>query len=108
MTVETTHQNGVRTYRGRKLDELIPQIRADLGPDAIIVREREGMMGGVNGFFARRCVEVDVKPGGPRIDVYDEDPVDEVALEPSAAELPALAEPLDMPAPVAAEPTSDL
>jgi flagellar biosynthesis GTPase FlhF len=68
------HQNGVRTYRGRKLEELIPQIRAELGPDAIIVREREGMMGGVNGFFAKRCVEVDVKPSGPMIDVYDDEP----------------------------------
>ena len=77
MTVETTHQNGVRTYRGRKLEEMIPQIRADLGDDAIIVREREGMMGGVNGFFARRCVEVDVKPGGPKIDVYDDVDEDE-------------------------------
>ena len=27
---------GVRTYRGRKLEDLIPQIREELGPDAII------------------------------------------------------------------------
>ena len=35
--------NGVRTYRGRKLDDLIPQIRDELGPDAIILRQREGL-----------------------------------------------------------------
>ena len=68
--------NGVRTYRGRKLEDLIPQIRAELGPDAIILRQREGLMGGVGGFFAQKCVEVDAQaapPHVPQIDIYDED-----------------------------------
>jgi flagellar biosynthesis GTPase FlhF len=67
--------NGVRTYRGRKLEDLIPQIRAELGPDAIILRQREGLMGGVGGFFAQKCVEVDAQAGPhtPQIDIYDED-----------------------------------
>ena len=43
--------DGVRTYRGRTIEELIPRIRAELGPDAIILREREGLMGGIGGFF---------------------------------------------------------
>jgi len=64
--------NGVRTYRGRKLEDLIPQIRAELGPDAIILRQREGLMGGVGGFFAQKCVEVDAQ-AAPRIDIYDDD-----------------------------------
>ena len=61
---------GVRTYRGRKLEELIPQIRAELGPDAIILRQREGLMGGVGGFFAQKCVEVDAQaaPAGSKSD----------------------------------------
>ena len=63
---------GVRTYRGRKLEDLIPQIRAELGPDAIILRQREGLMGGVGGFFAQKCVEVDAQ-AAPRVDVYDDD-----------------------------------
>ena len=63
---------GVRTYRGRSLTELIPQIRAELGDDAIILREREGLIGGVSGFFAKRCVEVDARRAA-RIDVYDDD-----------------------------------
>ena len=57
---------GVRTYRGRKLEDLIPQIRAELGPDAIILRQREGLMGGVGGFFAQKCVEVDAQAGAGR------------------------------------------
>jgi flagellar biosynthesis protein FlhF len=64
--------NGVRTYRGRTLEDLIPQIRAELGPDAIILRQREGLMGGVGGFFAQKCVEVDAQ-AAPRVDIYDDD-----------------------------------
>jgi len=116
--------NGVRTYRGRKLEDLIPQIRADLGPDAIILRQREGLMGGVGGFFAQKCVEVDAqaapRPEAPRVDIYDEDePVngweltDEEAnsfrtdpIAPLPADFPALppAEEPVAPPPVAADP----
>jgi flagellar biosynthesis protein FlhF len=48
-----------KTYRGKTLDEVLPQIRAELGEDAIILRRREGIVGGIGGFFGRRCVEVD-------------------------------------------------
>ena len=64
----------VTTFRGRTLEELLPQIREQLGPDAIVVRQRDGLMGGIGGFFQQRFVEVDAKHGGPRIDVYDEEP----------------------------------
>jgi hypothetical protein len=66
----------VRTFRGRTLEELLPQIREQLGPGAIVVRQRDGLMGGVGGFFQQRFVEVDAKsgPARPRIDVYDELP----------------------------------
>ena len=108
---------GVRTYRGRKLEDLIPQIRAELGPDAIILRQREGLMGGVGGFFAQKCVEVDAQaaPGGrgshpPSVDIYDEDepvngwelPEDEVYSLPA---LPPAEEPVTPP-PVAADPVA--
>jgi flagellar biosynthesis GTPase FlhF len=66
---------GVRTYRGRTLEEILPQIRAELGADAIILREREGLVGGVGGFFAQRFIEVDARRGeGQSIDVYDDEP----------------------------------
>jgi flagellar biosynthesis GTPase FlhF len=48
-----------KTYRGKTLDEVLPQIREELGEDAIIMRRREGIVGGFGGFFGRRCVEVD-------------------------------------------------
>src|ERR1700748_1694864 len=72
---------GVRTYRGRKLEDLIPQIREELGPDAIILRQREGLTGGVGGFFAQKCVEVDAQAAQPRVDIYDEHNVDQSLLD---------------------------
>jgi flagellar biosynthesis GTPase FlhF len=59
-------------YRGRSVDELIPKIQHELGPDAIIVRRREGLTGGFLGFFQRPFVEIEAMAGAPRIDVYDE------------------------------------
>src|SRR5437763_16230700 len=75
---------GVRTYRGRKLEDLIPQIREELGPDAIILRQREGLTGGVGGFFAQKCVEVDAQAANPsQVDFYDEDPDAEFEIPPA-------------------------
>ncbi|QEC46865.1 hypothetical protein FSW04_04180 [Baekduia soli] len=52
------------TYRGRSLEELVPRIRSELGDDAVIVARRETSSGGVGGFFARREIEIEVRPGG--------------------------------------------
>src|ERR1700754_3440830 len=48
----------VKTFRGRSLEELLPQIRAELAPDAIGLRRREGTAGG---FFKRPYVEVEAR-----------------------------------------------
>jgi hypothetical protein len=77
-----------RVFRGRSVDELIPRIQRDLGPDAIILRRREGLTGGVLGFFQHQWVEIEAITGGPRLDVYDEP---ESATPPIP---PAIAEPL--------------
>jgi flagellar biosynthesis GTPase FlhF len=76
--------NEIKTFRGRSLEEVLPQIKADLGPDAEIVRQREGLTGGVGGFFQRACIEVEARPGDepdatPRFDAYDDT---EPAFEP--------------------------
>src|SRR3954470_1730172 len=77
-----------KTFRGSSLEEVLPKIKADLGPDAEIVRQREGLTGGVGGFFQRACIEVDARPGEPtaaatpeapratgrRFDAYDDEP----------------------------------
>lgn len=115
-------REGARTFRGRSLEELIPRIREELGPDAVITRQRDGLAGGIAGFFQKQFVEVEAVPGdsplaapfsrarraaaqeagpgrerarGTRIDVYDEE-ADE-AHEPPAGrdEAPAPPAPRD-------------
>lgn len=71
-TESDTRPGEVRTYRGRTVEELIPKIRAELGPGAMILRERQGLTGGVGGFFAKRCVEIDAQ-SAPRLSVYADD-----------------------------------
>src|SRR4051795_7143605 len=59
--MEASTSNGpddVKTFRGRSLEELLPQIRAELGPDAIVLRRREGVGGGI---FKRPYVEVEAR-----------------------------------------------
>lgn len=67
----------VKTYRGASLAEIAPKIRAELGDNVMILRQREGVTGGFAGFFAKRTVEVDVAviggPSGGRVDVVDDD-----------------------------------
>ena len=58
----SAHQT-TRTYRGATLEELLPQIVDELGEQAVITRQRDGVIGGVGGFFGKRCVEVDAQPG---------------------------------------------
>jgi flagellar biosynthesis GTPase FlhF len=53
------------TYRGRSLEEVLPKIREELGPDAVIERQRTGLVGGVGGFFQREMIEVDARAAAP-------------------------------------------
>src|SRR5271166_4478680 len=78
-------EGATRVYRGRSIEELVPQIQRDLGSDAIILRRREGLTGGVLGFFQRQYVEIEAMPGGPRVDVYD---ATEPALPPGPSAAP--------------------
>jgi flagellar biosynthesis protein FlhF len=91
-----------KVFRGATLEEVLPQIRAELGPDAVVTRRREGVVGGIGGFFGRRCLEVEAVaaeteslddyptpelelhefvPASARLDAYDTG--DESDLEPA-------------------------
>jgi flagellar biosynthesis protein FlhF len=61
-----------RVYQGRSVEELIPKIQAELGEDAIVLRRRKGLTGGIGGFFQRPFVEIEARRGHPRLDLYDE------------------------------------
>jgi flagellar biosynthesis GTPase FlhF len=52
-------------YRGATLEELLPRIREELGPEAVITRQREGLAGGLGGFFQRQFVEVEAVAAPP-------------------------------------------
>lgn len=67
----STSSAAPRIYRGRSVEELIPTIQAELGADAIVVRRRTGLTGGIGGFFQRPFVEIEARAGTPRIDLYD-------------------------------------
>ena len=74
-----------RTFRGRTLAEVLPRIRRELGPDAVITRQREGLHGGFAGFFQKQFVEVEAHGGGGgTLDVYD-DTADALPGDPATA-----------------------
>src|SRR3954453_15302885 len=52
-----------KTFRGLTLAEVERKVRTELGDDAVVVRQREGLTGGVGGFFQKRLYEVDPLPG---------------------------------------------
>src|SRR3954447_8483985 len=86
----------VKTFRGLSLAEVEAKVRAELGDDAVIVRQREGLSGGVGGFFQRRIFEVDATGSSgvpaPKPQVQLEQPVVQVAPAPAedfAAQLKA-------------------
>jgi flagellar biosynthesis protein FlhF len=91
----TTTEPGVKTFRGESLEELLPQIREELGPDAVILRQRDGLKGGVGGFFQKRCVEVDARAGAKRVDTYAGAAEDEAVRAALDAEIPDFADELD-------------
>ena len=94
--------SGTQTFRGGSLDELLPQIREALGPDAVILRQRDGVIGGFRGFFGRRCVEVEARAAAPD-DAAPAEPASEARAIPARSVIDAydtgeLAGP-DVPAP---------
>jgi flagellar biosynthesis protein FlhF len=47
-----------KSYSGRTLAEIVPKIRSELGPEAVILKQRPTRVGGVGGFFAHAGIEV--------------------------------------------------
>lgn len=48
----------VKTFQGRTLEEVLPQVREQLGPEAVVLGQRNVVQGGVGGFFGKRMIEV--------------------------------------------------
>jgi flagellar biosynthesis GTPase FlhF len=111
----TSTETETRTYFGETLEELLPKIREELGPDALIVRQREGIVGGIGGFFGRKCVEVEARaslvrstlPPRAVVDAYDTGDTVEMA-EPWVALPPEIDLDEDGFGPVAVDPEPEL
>jgi flagellar biosynthesis GTPase FlhF len=73
LDAEEALREAPRLYHGRTLEELIPRIVAELGPDAVVLRHERGLTGGFAGFFRRPFVELEAERGLPRFDRYDEE-----------------------------------
>jgi flagellar biosynthesis GTPase FlhF len=84
----------MKTYAGRSLADIVPQIRDELGSGAVILKQRPIRTGGVGGFFARTGIEVLAA---------ETDPTAEQAAAPSA---PAAPRPAPAPAAHAATATA--
>lgn len=92
-----------RTFRGRSLEEILPRIRSELGPDAVVVRRREGLEGGVGGFFQKQFIEVEARAGSPLL-VDDDEPaavIDRAAAHAEGMRAPAIQALVDSAAPFA-------
>src|SRR6476646_2875625 len=65
-----------KTFRGLSLAEVERKVRAELGDDAVVVRQREGLTGGVGGFFQRKLYEVEALPvvAAPAVETQAEAP----------------------------------
>lgn len=48
----------VKTFQGRTLEEVLPEIRSELGGGAVVLGQRQVVNGGIGGFFGKRMIEV--------------------------------------------------
>ncbi|MCW2961058.1 MAG: flhF [Thermoleophilia bacterium] len=48
----------IKTFQGRTLEEVLPQIREQLGSNAVVLGQRSKVQGGVGGFFGTKVIEV--------------------------------------------------
>jgi flagellar biosynthesis protein FlhF len=62
-----------KTFRAATLTDALAQVRAELGPDAVVVRRREGLHGGLAGFFQKAVVEIEAHNGGG-VDLREDTP----------------------------------
>src|SRR4051794_37025116 len=89
----------IKTFRGLSLAEVEAKVRAELGDDAVVLRQREGLSGGVGGFFQRRLWEVDgMAVSGPPAGAEAAAAAAAVAPAPAGAATPM---PAPQPAPAA-------
>ncbi|MBC7460271.1 MAG: hypothetical protein H7287_02815 [Thermoleophilia bacterium] len=48
----------IKTFQGRTLEDLLPEIRESLGAGAVVLGQRQKVTGGIGGFFGTKVLEV--------------------------------------------------
>lgn len=61
-----------KQFQGTSIDEVLPQIRAELGDGAVIIATKRVVRGGIGGFFGKEGIEVTASAGAaPRAGTLD-------------------------------------
>ena len=55
----------IKQFTGATIDEVLTQVRAELGDEAVILQTKRVVKGGIGGFFGREGVEVTAAEGLP-------------------------------------------
>ena len=55
----------IKQFSGATIDEVLIQVRAELGEDAVILQTKRVVKGGIGGFFGKEGVEVTAAEGLP-------------------------------------------
>ncbi|MEO6867091.1 MAG: hypothetical protein ABI200_03640, partial [Gaiellales bacterium] len=58
----------IKTFTGRSIEELLPEIRTELGDGAVVIGQRTKVQGGVAGFFGTKVIEVTAADSMPSDD----------------------------------------
>lgn len=61
----------IKQFTGTTIDEILPQIREELGDDALILATRRVTKGGLGGFFGRETLEVTAAQGGSHEEIAE-------------------------------------
>ncbi|MBY0398204.1 MAG: hypothetical protein K2X91_17305, partial [Thermoleophilia bacterium] len=55
----------MKQFTGSSIDDVLAQVRADLGDGAVILQTRRVVRGGIGGFFGKEGIEVTAAEGLP-------------------------------------------
>lgn len=80
----------IKQFSGATIDEVLTQVRAELGEEAVILQTKRVVKGGIGGFFGREGVEVTAAEGMPGGDeAANREAAASVAASPAPAAPPA-------------------
>jgi flagellar biosynthesis protein FlhF len=92
----------IKQFSGSTIDEVLDQVRAELGEGAVILKTRRVVKGGVGGFFGREGIEVTAAEGMPEGEASAANIEAAASVAAPQEPQPAIAAPAVAPAPAPA------